>query len=150
MFMLLDHLFRLLDHFCFDSATGPGSVGRLSQTTEESMRQDWSWLSFTGMPRRINNFEETCTKYCLAETTSTPHPPPPHTHSQDSGYYVYTSLSPLRIFLLPSIQGPYTERIDLWFEPFFVKEIRRVIEWLQEIKKADQWPMRNNIVIYFF
>jgi hypothetical protein len=24
--------------------------------------------------------------------------------------------------------GPYTERIDLCFEPFFVKEIRRVIE----------------------
>ncbi len=34
------------------------------------------------------------------------------------------------------IRGPYTERIDLWFEP--LKEIRRVIEWLQEIKTADQ------------
>ncbi len=34
--------------------------------------------------------------------------------------------------------GPYTETIDLWFEPFFVKEIRRVIEWLQEIKTANQ------------
>ncbi len=31
--------------------------------------------------------------------------------------------------------GPYTERNDLWFEVFFVKEIRRVIEWLQEIKR---------------
>jgi hypothetical protein len=35
-------------------------------------------------------------------------------------------------------QGPYTEWIDLWFEPFFVKEIRLVIEWLREIKTADQ------------
>jgi hypothetical protein len=35
--------------------------------------------------------------------------------------------------------GPYTERIDLCFEPFFVKEIRRVIEWLREIKTADQY-----------
>ncbi len=34
--------------------------------------------------------------------------------------------------------GPYTERIDLWFEQFFVKKIRRVIEWLREIKTADQ------------
>ncbi len=32
----------------------------------------------------------------------------------------------------------YTETIDLWIEPFFAKEIRRVIEWLQEIKTADQ------------
>jgi len=31
-----------------------------------------------------------------------------------------------------SIRGPYTERIELWFEQFFVKEIRRVIEWLQD------------------
>jgi hypothetical protein len=29
--------------------------------------------------------------------------------------------------------GPYTETIDLCFQPFFVKEIMRVIEWLQEI-----------------
>ncbi len=36
------------------------------------------------------------------------------------------------------IQGPYTETIDLWIEPFFAKEIRRVIEWLREIKTADQ------------
>ncbi len=36
------------------------------------------------------------------------------------------------------IQGLYTERIDLWFEPFFVKEIRLVIKWLREIKTADQ------------
>ncbi len=36
------------------------------------------------------------------------------------------------------VQGPYTETIDLWFEPFFAKEIRRVIEWLREIKTADQ------------
>jgi len=35
-------------------------------------------------------------------------------------------------------QGPYTEKIDLWFEPFFVKEVRRVIDWLREIKTADQ------------
>jgi hypothetical protein len=35
-------------------------------------------------------------------------------------------------------QGPYTETIDLWFEPFFVKEIKRVIEWLRDIKTADQ------------
>ncbi len=34
--------------------------------------------------------------------------------------------------------GPYTERIYLWFEPFFVKEIMRVIEWLREIKTDDQ------------
>ncbi len=34
-------------------------------------------------------------------------------------------------------QGPYTETIDLCFEPFFVKEIRRVTEWLREIKTAD-------------
>ncbi len=33
---------------------------------------------------------------------------------------------------------PNTERIDHWFEPFFVKEIRRVIELLREIKTADQ------------
>jgi hypothetical protein len=38
-----------------------------------------------------------------------------------------------------SLLDPHTERIDLWFEEFFVKEIRRVIEWLQEIKKAEQW-----------
>jgi hypothetical protein len=31
------------------------------------------------------------------------------------------------------------ERIDLWFELFFVKEIRRIIEWLQEIKTVEQW-----------
>ncbi len=36
------------------------------------------------------------------------------------------------------IQGPYTERIDLWFELLFVTEIRHVIEWLREIKIADQ------------
>ncbi len=29
--------------------------------------------------------------------------------------------------------GPYTETIDLCFEPFFVIEIMRVIEWLHEI-----------------
>ena len=34
--------------------------------------------------------------------------------------------------------GPYTETIDLWFEPYFAKEIRLVIEWLREIKTADQ------------
>jgi hypothetical protein len=38
------------------------------------------------------------------------HPPPPH-HTSDT-----------HILL-----GPYTERFDLWFEAFFVKEIRRVI-----------------------
>ncbi len=42
-------------------------------------------------------------------------------------------------------RGPYTERIDLWFEPFFVKETRRVVEWLREMKTA--YP---NIVINFF
>jgi hypothetical protein len=78
MFLLKDHLFRLLDHFCFDSATG--SEGRLSQTTEESMRQAWSWLSFTGLPCRMNNFQEACTQKCLAETT----PPPPRIHRQDT------------------------------------------------------------------
>ncbi len=31
--------------------------------------------------------------------------------------------------------GPYTERIDLWFDASFVKEIRRVSKWLQEIKR---------------
>jgi ribosomal protein L19E len=36
------------------------------------------------------------------------------------------------------VQGPYTETIDLWSEPFFVKKIRRVIEWLREIKTADK------------
>jgi hypothetical protein len=35
------------------------------------------------------------------------------------------------------LQDPYTETIDLWFELFFAKEVRRVIEWLQEIKTAD-------------
>ncbi len=30
------------------------------------------------------------------------------------------------------------ERIDLWFEAYFVKEIRRVIEWLRKIKTANQ------------
>ncbi len=47
------------------------------------------------------------------------------------------------ILYLPSslVKGPYTERINLWFEPFFVKEIRRVIEWLQDIK------LLTNIVI---
>ncbi len=39
----------------------------------------------------------------------------------------------------PLPPGPYTETIDLCFEPFFVKEIMRVIEWLQEIKTADKW-----------
>ncbi len=34
--------------------------------------------------------------------------------------------------------GPYTETIDLLFEPFFAQEKRRVIEWLREIKTADQ------------
>ncbi len=37
-----------------------------------------------------------------------------------------------------SHQSTYTERFDLLFEPFFVKEIRRVIDWLREIKTADQ------------
>jgi hypothetical protein len=30
--------------------------------------------------------------------------------------------------VLYSVPGPYTKRIYLWFEVFFVKEIRRVIE----------------------
>ena len=34
--------------------------------------------------------------------------------------------------------GPYTERINLRFEPFFVKEISRLIESLREIKTDDQ------------
>ncbi len=37
-----------------------------------------------------------------------------------------------------SALGPYSERIYLWFEPFFIKEIRCVIEWLRDIKTADQ------------
>ncbi len=38
------------------------------------------------------------------------------------------------------VQGPYTERIDLWFEAFFCKRERRhITEWLQETKTADQW-----------
>jgi hypothetical protein len=44
----------------------------------------------------------------------------------------------LHSYVSYSVQGPYTETIDLWFEPFFAKEIRRVIEWLREIKTADQ------------
>ncbi len=36
------------------------------------------------------------------------------------------------------VLGPYTETIHLCFEPFLVKEIMRVIEWLQEIKTVDQ------------
>ncbi len=35
-------------------------------------------------------------------------------------------------------RGPYTETIYLWFEPIFAKEIRRIIEWLREIKTADR------------
>ncbi len=38
----------------------------------------------------------------------------------------------------PMLRGPYTETMDLCFEPFFVKEIMRVIEWLREIKTVDQ------------
>jgi hypothetical protein len=34
--------------------------------------------------------------------------------------------------------SPYTETIDLCFEPFFAKEIKRVIDWLREIKTTDQ------------
>jgi hypothetical protein len=47
------------------------------------------------------------------------------------------------ILYFPSslVKGPYAERIDLWFEPFFVKDIRRVIEWLRDIK------LLTNIVI---
>ncbi len=39
--------------------------------------------------------------------------------------------------MLQSSKGPYTEKNDLLFEPFFVKKIKRAIEWLQEIKMAD-------------
>jgi hypothetical protein len=35
------------------------------------------------------------------------------------------------------VHGPYSDRSNLRFEAFFVKEIRRVIDF-QEIKKADQ------------
>ncbi len=34
--------------------------------------------------------------------------------------------------------GPYTERIDHGFEPFFIKEVKRGIECLRKIKNADQ------------
>jgi hypothetical protein len=44
-----------------------------------------------------------------------------------------------RWFAIANWQGPYTDRIYLWFKAFLVKEIRGVIEWLQEIKTADQW-----------
>jgi hypothetical protein len=37
-----------------------------------------------------------------------------------------------------TLQSPYTETIDLCIERFFVKEIMRVIELLQEIKRADK------------
>ncbi len=52
-------------------------------------------------------------------------------------------------------QGPYTEKIDLCFEPVFLKEIMRVIEWLQEIKTADKWEttllyISSNTRKYFF
>ncbi len=43
-----------------------------------------------------------------------------------------------------NILGLFTETIDLWFESFIAKEIRRVIEWLREIK------LLTNIVINFF
>ncbi len=43
----------------------------------------------------------------------------------------------IKVFVY-TLLGLYTGRIDLWFEPFFVKEIRRVIEWLREIKTANQ------------
>ncbi len=36
------------------------------------------------------------------------------------------------------LRGPYTETIDLWVELFFANEIRRIIEWLRDIKTADQ------------
>jgi len=51
------------------------------------------------------------------------------------GLIVYQGLNQVSASFL----GPDTERIDLWFEAFFVTELRRVIEWLQEIKTADQW-----------
>ena len=41
---------------------------------------------------------------------------------------VHASTLYTRKFLTVSLQGPYTETIDLCFEPFFVKEIRHVIE----------------------
>ncbi len=46
---------------------------------------------------------------------------------------------PSQVVPLLRPQGPYTETIDLCFEPFFVKEIMRGIKWLQEIKTADKW-----------
>jgi len=56
--------------------------------------------------------------------------------------YYFASQQQGSVHYKPSLdycrQGPYAERIDLCFEPFFVKEIRHVIEWLREIKTADQ------------
>ncbi len=49
-------------------------------------------------------------------------------------FFLYMVLGTLVITPL----GPYTARNYLWLELCFVKEIRRVIEWLIEIKTADQ------------
>jgi hypothetical protein len=61
-----------------------------------------------------------------------------HLYSHHATLSQVPTLSSWQIYLR-SLLGPYAERIDLWFEPFFVKEIRRVIEWLQEIKTAYQY-----------
>jgi hypothetical protein len=47
-------------------------------------------------------------------------------------YLFYKNLSNPRSITVFLYMDP--ERIDLWFEVFFVKEIRRVIKWLRENK----------------
>ncbi len=44
----------------------------------------------------------------------------------------------LQIYIQPFGQGPYTEKLISDLKRFFVKKIRRVIEWLREIKTTDQ------------
>ncbi len=52
-----------------------------------------------------------------------------HTHKRlDHSYYAWHEGPVLFGTHAVSMLGPYTEIIDLSFEPFFVKEIRRVIE----------------------
>ncbi len=60
------------------------------------------------------------------------------------------SLAQVDIGRKPEVQGPYTQTIDLWFEPFFEKEIRRVIEWMQDIKTADQHYIYSKTAKYIF
>ncbi len=62
---------------------------------------------------------------------------------------VYCTLMKIRhSYCVLFFLGPYTERIDLWFETFFLlTEIMHVIEWLREIKTADQW---ETTLLYIF